>query len=150
MRPATALLVSAAVLSACAPDDGRSVEAFCATARRFARDNPANVFDQYDPADPTAAADLLRGAAAELRAWAGEAPGDIDDDVEVIADTADELAAAFAAPAPSAERVAELEEQFADVEQASANVTGYAREQCAVDLDPAATTPSTAPTTTVP
>lgn len=142
LRPIS-FLVAGAVLVGCSGDDGGSVEAFCATARRFAQDNPANVFDRYDPADPTAAADLLRGAAVELRAWADEAPGDIDDDVEVIAETADELAAAFEAPAPSAERADELEQQFADVEEASASVTGYAREQCAVDLDPAATTATT-------
>jgi hypothetical protein len=149
MRAASCVVVAATVLVACSGDDGGSVEAFCATARRFAQDNPANVFDQYDPADPTAAADLLRGAAVELRAWADEAPGDIDDDVEVIADTADELATAFEAPAPSAERAAELEQQFADVEEASGRVTGYAREQCAVDLDPAATV-ATAPSSTAP
>ena len=135
-------------MAACTGDDGGSEEAFCATARRFAQDNPATVFDRFDPADPTAAAALLRGAGAELRAWAAEAPGDIDDDVELIADTADELAVAFESPAPSPERAAELEDRFTDVEAASARVTGYARERCAVDLDPAANPVTPASTTT--
>jgi hypothetical protein len=113
MRVASWVVGAAVVLAACSGDDGGSVEAFCATARRFAQDNPANVFDQY-------------------------------------AETADELAAAFEAPAPSAERAAELEEQFADVEEASGRVTGYAREQCAVDLDPAATVATAPSSTTLP
>ena len=135
------MVASAALLLACG-DDGGSEEAFCATARRFAEDNPATVFDRYDPADPTAAAALLREAGAELQAWADEAPGDIDDDVEVIARTAEDLAVAFESPAPSPERAAELEAQFTAVEAASARVTGYARERCAVDLDPAANQPT--------
>jgi hypothetical protein len=135
-------------MAACGGDGGGSEAAFCATARRFAQDNPATVFDRYDPADPTGAATRLRTAGAELRAWADEAPGDIDDDVEAIAETADELALAFESPAPTPERAAELEEQFTEVEEASARVTGYARERCAVDLDPAANPVTTATTTT--
>ena len=137
MRRAAGVVASAALLLSCG-DDGGSEEAFCATARRFAEDNPATVFDRYDPADPSGAAALLRETAAEFRAWADEAPGDIDDDVEVIADAADNIAAGFESPSPSAERAAEIEEQFTAVEAASARVTGYARERCAVDLDPAA------------
>ncbi len=133
--------VAVIVLVACS-DDGGSVEAFCATARRFAEDNPATVFDRYDPADPAGAADLLRAAGRDLRAWSDEAPGQIDDDVESIADAADELAAAFEAPSPSPDRRAELAERFTEVEEASGRVTSYAREQCAVELDPAAVTTS--------
>lgn len=139
-------LVPAAVavlaLMACG-DDGGSVEAFCATARRFADDNPATVFDRYDPADPAGAAELLRGAGAQLRAWADEAPGEVDDDVDTIADAADELAAAFEAPSPSPDRRAELAERFTEVEEASGRVTSYARGRCAVELDPAVVTTST-------
>jgi hypothetical protein len=131
-------------------DDGGSEEAFCETARRFARDNPAAVFDRYDPSDPTGAAALLREAGATLQAWADEAPGDVDDDVETIAEAAEELATAFEEPAPTAERAAELEARFAEVEDASARVTSYARERCGVELDPGAgATVTTGPPTTV-
>lgn len=133
--PALALALVALVAAGCA-DDGGSIEAFCETARRFARDNPATVFDRYDPADPTSAAALLRSASADLRAWADEAPGEIDDDVEAIAEAADTLAEGFESPPPSPNRVAELEEQFNAVELASARVTSFTREQCGVDLDP--------------
>lgn len=144
--------VLAVVLGAAAGcgDDGGSVEAFCATARTFVEDNPATVFDRYDPADPTGAGELLRGAAARLRAWADEAPGEIDDDVDAIAEAAEELAAAFQAPPPSANRAAELEAQFAEVELASARVTSYARERCSVELDPAGGPVSPSTTTTSP
>ena len=85
-----------------------------------------------------AAAELLRGAGARLRAWAAQAPGEVDDDVEAIAEVADELAVGFESPPPSPDRAAELEASFSEVEAASARVTAYARERCAVELDPAA------------
>ena len=138
-----ALLLAVLLAGACSGDDGGSEEAFCATARSFAEDNPANVFDTYDPADPTAAAELLRREGARLRAWADQAPGEIDDDVELIAETADDIAAGFESPAPTPERAAEIEEQFNEVEEASARVTTYARERCAVELDPGVAPPST-------
>ena len=148
-----ALVLLAAAVGACS-DDGGSEEAFCATARRFAEDNPATVFDRYDPEDPAGAAVLLRGEAERLRAWADEAPGAIDDDVDVIAEAAEDLADTFEDPVPGENRTAELAERFTEVEDASARVVAYTRERCAVELDPAAATvtsaPASSPTTTAP
>lgn len=142
-----ALVVAAAALVACS-DDGGSEEAFCATARRFAEDNPATVFDRYDPADPAGSAALLRGEAERLRAWADEGPGDVDDDVDVIAEAAEHLADAF--EEPDTADTAELAERFAEVEDASARVVAYARDRCGVDLDPVPVSPgpSTSTSTT--
>lgn len=147
-RGATVALVVAGSLvpAACSDDGGGSLEAFCATARAFAEDNPATVFDRYDPADPTAAAELLRAARDQLRSWAEEAPDDIDDDVATIAEAADELAVAFESPAPTGDRADELEARFEEVELASARVTSFARERCGVELDPAGGPVATAPT----
>jgi hypothetical protein len=133
--------------AACGGDAGGDLEAFCATARGFAEDNPAAVFDRYDPADPTAAAQLLRTEAERLQAWADEAPGEVDDDVQAIVDAAVELADGFESPAPTPDRVAELEARFAEVEEASGRLTAFVREQCGVDLDPA-TAPAPSLTTT--
>lgn len=148
-RLALAVVAALAWVAGCG-DDGGSVEAFCATARRFAEDNPATVFDRYDPADPTGAAELLRGASEELRAWAEEAPGEVDDDVASIADAAEALADAFESPPPSQDRAAELEAQFNEVELASARVTSFTRERCGVDLDPAGGPVNPSTTTTAP
>ncbi len=138
-----ALVVVALAVAGCG-DDGGSEEAFCATAADFAADNPATVFDRYDPADPSGAADLLRREAARIRAWADDAPGEIDQDVETIAAAAEELAAAFESPPPSADRAAELTERFHEVEEASARVTAFARQRCDVELDPVSSTSTTA------
>lgn len=138
-RGATVALVVTASLApaACSDDGGGSVEAFCTTARAFAEDNPATVFDRYDPADPTAAAELLRAAGEQLRSWADEAPDDVDDDVDTIAEAADDLAVAFESPSPTGDRADDLEARFEEVELASARVTSFARERCGVELDPA-------------
>ena len=135
MRRRSAAILLATTVVACGGGDGGSVEAFCTTARTFVTDNPATVFDRYDQADPTAAAELLREAAARLQAWADESPGDVDDDVEVLADVALTLADDFEEPTRTPDRAAELEAQFAGVEAASGRVTAFARERCSVELD---------------
>lgn len=159
-RAASAVVAITAVATAATAcsDDSGSVEAFCATARDFATDNPATVFDRYDPGDPASAVALLDEAETRLRRWAGDAPGEIDDDVETIADAAAALADAFDEPDPGQlpeERTAALAEQFEEVEAASSRVTSYVREQCGVELDPAASQgspvtpgPGSSPTTT--
>ena len=145
-----ALALLPAAVAACG-DDGGSEEAFCATARTFAEDNPATVFDRYDPEDPAGAAALLRGEAERLRRWAGDAPGDVDDDVEVIAGAAEDLADAF--EDPDTADTTDLAARFTEVEEASGRVVSYARDRCGVDLDPASapvSPPTTAATTTAP
>jgi hypothetical protein len=145
-EPVLAILLAVG-LAGCGGDGG-SEDAFCATARQFAADNPATVFDRYDDTDPGAAAELLRSEAARIREWAGDAPGEIDQDIEAIADVADELADAFESPPESDDRAAELAERFSTVEDASVRVTEFARTRCGVDLDPvsSSTAPSSAST----
>lgn len=146
VRIVVLVVAVAGALAAGCSDDGGSEEAFCATARRFAEDNPATVFDRYDPEDPAGAAALLRGEAERLRAWADEGPGDIDDDVDVIAEAAIDLADAF--EDPNTAEAGELAERFTEVEDASVRVVAYVRDRCGVDLDPASVTTSSTSTAT--
>ncbi len=128
-------------------DDAGDLEAFCATARRFATDNPATVFDRYDPADPASAATLLRDAGERLRTWSEDAPGEIDGDVEAIADAADALAEEFESPEAAPDET--LRAQIEAVEAASPRVLEFTRAECDVDLEPTSTAPpATAPTST--
>jgi hypothetical protein len=115
-------------------DGGGDLSAFCATARRFAADNPAAAFARIDPADPGSAAGPLRDAGERLSAWAAEAPAAVDEDVEVLADAATTLAAAFEAPG-EVDRAA-VQDEVAGVDEASRAVLSFTRERCEVDLDP--------------
>ena len=140
------LAAAACAVAACGGGGGGDPEAFCATAERFAADNPASVFDRYDPADPASAAALLRDAADRLRGWADEAPRSIRVDIDAIAEAAEGLADEFEDPEAAASE--ELQAQLAAVETASARSLDYTREECGVDLDPdvtATSTPSPAP-----
>jgi len=128
---------SAVATAACGGGDDGDVEAFCATARQFSVDNPASVFDQYDPEDPSSAAALLRDAAASLEAWSDDAPADVDEAIETIAGAAEDLAAAF--EQPTAGGSDGLRETVEAVETASAQVVTYTRDQCGVDLEPSST-----------
>lgn len=139
------LLVAVLLVAAigCSSNGGSDLEAFCATARRFEADNPAAVFDRYDPADPASAVVLLRDAADRLGAWAEEAPGQIDDDVEAISAAADLLADQFETPAAATSSA--LAEQLAGVESSSERVVDFTRENCQIELDPPTTLPVQAP-----
>jgi hypothetical protein len=138
-----AVAVAAAALGACGGDGAGDEAAFCATAERFAADNPASVFDRYDPADPASAATLLRDAADRLRDWGDDAPRRVRVDIDAIAEAADGLADEFETPEAAASE--DLQAQLAAVETASARALDHTRETCGVDLDPAVT--STTPTT---
>jgi hypothetical protein len=139
-----ALLVATA--TACADDDGGDLAAFCATAEAFAVDNPAAALGRYDPSDRTGAAAQLRDAGARLETWAGEAPGDIAEDVTALAEAMSTLADEFETPgdAPGDS----LEEQLAEVEAASGRVVTFTRDRCQVDLEPPGDLSSTSSTTT--
>lgn len=134
------MAVSLVAATGCSSDSDGDLEAFCATARRFAADNPAAVFDRYDPADPASAVVLLRDAGDRLGAWAEEAPAQIDDDVEAISEAADLLADQF--ETPGAATSSTLQEQLAGVESSSERVVEFTRQNCEVDLDPTTTPPA--------
>lgn len=125
---------------ACSGDG--STGAFCETAATLAADNPAAAFGAYEPSDPAASRDQLERGAAQLRQLAGDAPGEISDDVDRLADVAEGLAAALTMEGPEAVERAlrDLEPDLAEVEEASRRVTDYAATRCDVDLDPATTT----------
>ena len=127
-----ALLAGAA--AACS-DDGGDVDAYCATADRFAVDNLADAFRRIDPADPQGTASALDSAAATLRGWADDAPVEVRDDVELLADAAADLAVAFAPEQAGAADPAAVVDTDA-VEAASARVVTFTVETCQVDLDP--------------
>jgi hypothetical protein len=143
------LLVAAAVVApvvGCGGDEGGDLEAYCATARQFSVDNPAAVFDRYDPEDPSSAATLLREAAASLDDWAGDAPGEVAGSIEVIADAAEDLASAFEEPTAGGDD--SLRDAVEAVETASAQVVTFTRDQCDVDLEPTSTVTVVLGTTT--
>ena len=141
------LLVAAAAVAVvgCGDDGGGDVEAFCATARQFSVDNPAEVFDSYDPEDPASAAALLREAAASFERWADDAPGEVEASIETIADAAEDLALAFEEPTAGG---AGVRDEVEAVEAASAQVVTFTRDQCGVDLEPNTTVTVVLETTT--
>jgi hypothetical protein len=134
--------VTALSLLACS-DDGGDLDAYCATAGRFTADNPAAAFSRIDPADPTGTSAALEAAAEALAAWSDEAPGEVREDVEVLADAAATLAVAFE---PGDDGTVEDDPSAAvdtgAVEEASARVLAFTIERCEVDLDPATTLPA--------
>ena len=136
-RFVTALVVATTLVGGC-DERGGDLGAYCATARRFVNDNPAAAFALVDPTDPISTAAALRSAGERMRAWSTEAPSDIDQDVEALADGAEALATDF-----ESGTTATIEEQAARTEAlatSSDEVLRYTREHCEVDLDPVTTT----------
>jgi hypothetical protein len=128
--------VAVVLLAAGCGDEGSgNVEAFCATARRFAVDNPSAAFAAVNPADPAATARALRDAASALGPWADEAPSDVRADIERLRDAAADLAEAFDGSASDAAALAALEQEQTEVEAASARLVAAVRTTCEVDLD---------------
>lgn len=117
-------------------DDGGDLDAYCATAQRFVADNPADAFTRIGTGDPAAAASTLRDAGERLAEWAGQAPGEIDDDVDTLVDAATTLAEQFEALANDESSDTPAVEVPA-VEEASRRVLEFTRTQCEVDLEPA-------------
>lgn len=137
------LAVAGLGLGACSDDGGGGDrDAFCATAERFAVDNPAAAFARYDPNEPEAAAVLLRDAAGRLQGWADEAAGAVRDDVEALADAASALAQQFEDPDDGDAADTTDDVDSAAVEAASANVLQYTQDECGVSLDAETPTPT--------
>jgi hypothetical protein len=137
------LVVLGLGVAACSDDGGGDREAFCATAQRFAADNPAAAFARADPNDPAASASLLRDAADRLGQWADEAPGEVRDDVHALVDAATSLAEQFesepSGPGSSAVTTSTTAVgagvDTAAVEAASTHVVQYVLDECGVNLD---------------
>ena len=126
-------------------DDPGSTASFCASLK--AGENPLDTFDRYDPSNADTA-QLDRGV-ARLQQLEKAAPKEIQDDVKVLVDTAQQVVKALDAAAKH-EPVTDLSSAQVDqARAASANVTRYATEQCGVTLDSGSAGPeSTVPTTT--
>ena len=75
------------------------------------------------------------------RAWASDAPREIRDDVEVLADAAATLAATYADPSVTSTDEDVVVDTEA-VEAASGEVLAFTSERCEVDLDPGTTVPA--------
>jgi hypothetical protein len=133
-----ALAATALGTGACSGEGG-DLEAYCATARGFTVDNPAAAFGRLDPADPTGTSTALAAAAEQLRDWAAEAPREVRDDVEALAEAAADLADAFEpAGGDTVEDDPADAVDAAAVEEASGRVLEFTSERCEVDLDPGA------------
>lgn len=134
--------VTGALVTALACSGGGSTEAFCETARALATDNPAAAFGAYEPSDPAASRDQLEGGAEQLRQLARDAPDEISNDVDRLADAAEGLAQALSVEDPEAVERAlrDLEPDLAGVDEASRRVIDFAATRCEVDLDPTTTT----------
>jgi hypothetical protein len=111
--------------------DGEASDEFCGMAETFAEEENLDELDFEDPDDVEIAVGLLE----EFR---DAAPDDVAEDidllveafgaiVEVLNDNPDD-------PEAQAEAFAELEEEFADVEQATERVEEFTREACGVDI----------------
>jgi hypothetical protein len=151
MRPTltacrTGLSVAAAVvlLSACGADEeaptaengfsGADSE-FCTDAAAIQERVGATLNDE---ADPTALPQALQEAAAQIRAV--EAPPEISDDWNALADGVEQIATAFASiDVDDPNSLATFQEQVGQLQgrlaTASTNVEIYLREECGIDLD---------------
>lgn len=135
MAPIALCLALGTVAGGC-DDGGGDRDAYCATAERFAADNPADAFGRIDLGDPAATSTVLRDAAERLAAWADEAPGAVDDDVEVLVEAATTLADQFDDLATrGGDPGSTIDVDLAAVEASSRRVVDFTRTECGVELD---------------
>lgn len=111
---------------------GGSTAAFCKSVR--SGENPLDVFDRYDPTNVDTARDELQRGLDRLHQLESAAPGQIHDDMKVLVDVAQQLVTALD-PSAKNKTIPDFTSQFDRVRVASANVTRFASEQCAVQLD---------------
>jgi hypothetical protein len=146
------LALAAAVIAAAVGCSAGSTEGYCDAATTMAADNPGWVFAAWDPATETDGGDLRR-AARQLHRLAEAAPAEIEAEVGLIADTADEIAELLTELSGDdlARAMGDRAEDFDDVDEASRRVTDFTRTQCGIDFDappPPPTTTTTVPPTT--
>lgn len=149
VRPSPSLATAAAAVAALTLGavgcSSGSTDDYCAEATDVAADNPAGVFAAWDPADPAASGDELQRAARQLQGLADVAPAEIDADIGLIAETAEDLAGVLT-ELTGDELTTALQERAADfveADEASRRVTDFTRSQCGVDLEAPAPPPTT-------
>jgi hypothetical protein len=96
----------------------------------------------FDESDPSSLSQVLREGAAEIRAI--EAPPEIADDWNTLADGFEQIATALADvdlndPAAQQSLQAQLGQLQTELTTASANVQKYLTEECGIELDPSET-----------
>lgn len=145
---AVALIIAIVVLW----DKGESgsTAAFCTSVRTG--ENPLDVFDRYDPTNVDTARDQLQRGIDRLHQLERAAPGEIRDDMKVLVDVAQQLVTALD-PATKDKTIPDFSTEFDRVRVASGNVTHFAADKCAVQLESAtssapATLPPGTPTST--
>jgi hypothetical protein len=136
-RAVTVVLAGAFVVAACGDDSGGSVEAFCESAQEFA--DSGDFFDTNNPEDFSAG---LEEAREVIDALADDAPSEISDDAETVAEISGELfdslgdidttdqEAVEAAVAPFFD--ADADPEFA---AAVDSVNEFALTECGIDLE---------------
>ncbi|MEY2449476.1 MAG: hypothetical protein QOH79_2952 [Acidimicrobiaceae bacterium] len=137
---AVALLV--AIVALWSKGESGSTSAFCTSVRTG--ENPLDVFDRYDTTNVVAARGELQRGIERLRQLESAAPGEIRGDMQVLVDVAQQLVAALD-PATK-DKTADFTSEFDRVRSASANVTRFASDKCAVQLESATSSaPATLP-----
>lgn len=123
-----------------------STAAFCTSLR--SGEDPLDVFDRYDPANVDVARDQLQRGLDRMRELEHAAPGEIDGDVKVLVEVAQQLRQALDTTATS-RPTPDFSSQFERVQVASANVVRFAADRCGVTLDSTDSVSSATPPTAV-
>jgi hypothetical protein len=138
MKPAVIVVVAGAfVVAACGDDSGGSVEAFCESAQEFA--DSGDFLDTDNPEDFSAG---LEQAREVINALADDAPSEISDDAETVAEVSGEMFDSLAGIDTTDEAAVEAAfapffDADADPEFAAAvdSVNDFALAECGIDLE---------------
>jgi hypothetical protein len=128
-------LAIAAVGGGACTSGGGSTKAFCNTLR--SGDNPLDVFDRYDPTNVSTARDQLQRGVDRLQALEQAAPSQLHADLQQLVDVGTKVVKALD-PAAGGQTPPDFTADFQRIRDASTAVTGFAANQCGVDLQSAA------------
>lgn len=154
-RRPTALAAAVATLVALVAgcSSGGDEASFC---ERLRSTDPVDaVLDRFDPDDPAGSTAAFREAAEDLDALAGDAPSEVADEVDVLAEAVGDLADGLA-DVPRDDRTGALAvlagvgDRAAELQAAGEEVAAYAAAECGVTLGSEPAPPTTAPPTTAP
>jgi hypothetical protein len=126
-----AALALCVALGACAEDEG-SAEELCAAV---AEDGVTSTLQGFDPTDPEAALDQLRDARVKLGDLLDVAPDDVHDDLQTEVDYVQALIEVLEQVEPgdateSALQIQAVTDAHPGVDEAAANLTKFADEEC--------------------
>ena len=126
-----AALALCVAVGACAEDEG-SAEELCAAV---AEEGVTSTLQGFDPTDPEAALDQLRDARVKLGDLLDVAPDDVQDDLQTEIDYVQALVEVLEDVEPgdateSALQIQAVTDAHPGVDEASANLTAFAEEEC--------------------